>query len=110
MPESLVTALGRLGHQVESVNHLGIKGIADEALYRDVAQTYDLCFTRDVGFTHNVRQKRDPVIVKVLHVILQQQRIEQFLPCSSKRSNNPTGRITRTVPTGPEWIFTSSLE
>ena len=49
MPESLVTALGRLGHQVESVNRLGIKGIADEPLYRDLAQTYDLCFTRDAG-------------------------------------------------------------
>ena len=80
MPESLVTALGRLGHQVESVNHLGIKGIADEAVYRDLAQTYDLCFTRDIGFAHNVRQKRDQVTVKVLHVMLRQQRIEQFLP------------------------------
>jgi hypothetical protein len=52
MPESLVPSPGHLGHQVESVNHLGLKGLADEALYRDVAHAYDLCFTRDVGFAH----------------------------------------------------------
>jgi len=80
MPESLVPALGHLGHQVESVNHLGLKGIADEALYRDVARAYDICFTRDLGFAHNVRRRPDAGTVRVLHVVLRQQRIEQFLP------------------------------
>ena len=80
MPESLAGALEDLGHEVDSVNHLKLKGIDNGTLYRQVAVDYDLCFTRDAGFAHNVRQMRDLSRVKVLRVIVPQQRIEAFLP------------------------------
>lgn len=60
IPESLVVALEDLGHEVDSVNHLKLKGLDNGTLYRQVAVQYDLCFTRDAGFAHNVRQMRDP--------------------------------------------------
>jgi predicted nuclease of predicted toxin-antitoxin system len=80
MPESLLPALERLGHQVHSVNHLKLKGIDNGTLYRQVTGNYDLCFTRDAGFTHNVRQMSAPSQVKVLRVIVRQQRVESFVP------------------------------
>ena len=80
MPESLAPALQRLGHQVDSINRLKLKGIDDLTLYRAVAKDFDLCFTRDVGFAHNVRQLREQPTVKLLHVIVPQQRTEFFVP------------------------------
>ena len=76
MPESLVGALEGLGHEVDSVNHLKLKGLDNGTLYRQVAIGYDLCFTRDSAFAHNVRQMRDPSQVKVLRVIVPQQKVE----------------------------------
>ena len=78
MPESLVGALEGLGHEVDSVNHLKLKGLDNGTLYRQVAIGYDLCFTRDSGFAHSVRQMRDPSQVKVLRVIVPQQKVEVF--------------------------------
>jgi predicted nuclease of predicted toxin-antitoxin system len=80
MPESLRSALESLGHQVDSVNQLKLKGLDNGTLYRQVAVAYDLCFTRDAGFAHNVRQMPDPSQVKVLRVIVPQQRVESFVP------------------------------
>jgi predicted nuclease of predicted toxin-antitoxin system len=80
MPESLVGALEGLGHEVDSVNHLKLKGLDKGTLYRQVAIGYDLCFTRDSAFAHNVRQMRDPSQVKVLRVIVPQQKVESFVP------------------------------
>ena len=60
MPESLAGALEDLGHEVDSVNSLKLKGIDNGTLYRQVAVDYELCFTRDAGFARNVRQMRDP--------------------------------------------------
>jgi hypothetical protein len=80
MPESLLGALKNLGHEVASVNHLKLKGLDNGTLYRQVAVAYDLCFTRDAGFAHNVRQMHDPSLVKVLRVIVPQQRVESFVP------------------------------
>jgi len=80
MPESLAGALEDLGHEVDSVNDLKLKGIDNGTLYRQVAVGYELCFTRDAGFAHNVRQMRDPSQVKVLHVTILQQRVESFVP------------------------------
>ena len=73
LPESLIPALQRLGHQVDSVNRLLLKGVDNGTLYRQVAQDYDLCFTRDAGFAHNIRQAQRPSKVKVLRVVLPQQ-------------------------------------
>ncbi len=50
------------------------------ALYREAAKDYDLCFTRDIGFAHNVRQMREQPGVKLLRVVLPQQRSAQFVP------------------------------
>ena len=80
MPESLLGALENLGQEVDSVNHLKLKGLDNGTLYRQVAVAYDLCFTRDAGFAHNVRQMRAPSQVKVLRVIVSQQRVESFVP------------------------------
>ena len=80
MPESLVAALERLGYQVDSVNHLKLKGIDNGTLYRQVAWNYDLCFTRDADFTHNVRQTGELSQVKLLRVTIPQQRVEGFVP------------------------------
>lgn len=79
MPESLVVALQSLGHYVDSINHLKLKGIDNGSLYRQVAKDYDLCFTRDAGFAHNVRQTREQLQVKILRVIVPQQRVEPFV-------------------------------
>jgi hypothetical protein len=79
MPESLLAALEDLGQQIDSVNHLKLKGLDNGTLYRQVARDYDLCFTRDAGFAHNVRQIREQLQVKVLHVVVPQQRIELFV-------------------------------
>jgi hypothetical protein len=54
MPESLVGALEGLGHEVDSVNHLKLKGLDNGTLYRQVA--------------------------KVLRVIVPQQKVESFVP------------------------------
>ena len=70
MPESLVSALEDLGHKVDSVNHLKLKGLDNGTLYRQVAGDYDLCFPRDAGFAHNVRQIRNRSQVKVLRVVV----------------------------------------
>jgi predicted nuclease of predicted toxin-antitoxin system len=80
MPESLAGALEDLGHEVDSVNNLKLKGIDNGTLYGKVAVDYELCFTRDAGFAHNVRQTRDPSQVKVLRVVVPQQRVESFIP------------------------------
>ncbi|HEY2922962.1 MAG TPA: hypothetical protein VGK77_28625 [Candidatus Binatia bacterium] len=76
MPESLAGALEDLGHEVDSVNNLKLKGIDNGTLYGKIAVDYELCFTRDAGFAHNVRQTRDPSQVKVLRVVVPQQRVE----------------------------------
>ena len=70
LPESLVAALQRLGHQVDSVNSLRLKGLDNGTLYRQIAQSYELCFTKDASFAHNVQRMRQPSQVKVLRVVI----------------------------------------
>ena len=79
MPESLAGALETLGQYVDSVNRLKLKGLDNGTLYRQVAVNYELCFTRDAGFVHNVRQMRLPSQVKILRVVIPQQRVESFV-------------------------------
>jgi hypothetical protein len=101
MPESLVGALEDLGHKVDSVNHLKLKGLVNGTLYRQVAVQYDLCFTRDVGFAHNVRPRRDPSQVKVLRVIVPQQRTNHSFRLLLMLFKSPIGRATRMATIGP---------
>jgi len=79
LPESLVIALKNLGHQVDSVNSLRLKGLDNSTLYREVVHSYDLCFTKDAGFVHNVRQIRTTAQVKLLRVVLPQQSAKPFV-------------------------------
>ena len=79
LPESSVVALRQLGHEVDSVNGLHLKGLDNGALYRQVAQDYDLCFTRDAGFVNNVRQMRGPSNTKLLRVTLPQRPARSFV-------------------------------
>lgn len=73
LPESLVAALRHLGHQAESVNSLRLKGVDNGTLYQQVAQDYDFCFTKDVGFVLNVRRMRGPSNTKLIRVVLPQK-------------------------------------
>ena len=79
LPESLVEALRKLGHAVDSINGLRLKGIDNSTLYREVARSYDLCFTKDAGFVHNVRQASGSSETKLLRVILPQQPAKEFV-------------------------------
>ena len=47
MPESLRRALADLGHEVDSVASLRLKRLDNGRLYQDVAQRYELCFSKD---------------------------------------------------------------
>ncbi len=78
LPESLAAGLRGLGHQTDSINSLRLKGLDNGALYREVAQGYDLCFTRDAGFTRSVQRLRERSHVKLLRVTLPQTRASQF--------------------------------
>jgi predicted nuclease of predicted toxin-antitoxin system len=78
LPESLVAALQRLGNEVDSVNSLRLKGLDNGTLYRQIAQDYELCFTKDAGFAHNVQRMRQSSQVKVLHVVIPQQTARRF--------------------------------
>jgi hypothetical protein len=105
MPESLLGALENLGHEVDSVNHLKLKGLDNGTLYRQIAVAYDLCFTRDAGFAHNVRQTRDLAPVKVLRVIVPQQRVEPFVPAFVGAFQKSIGHVTQTATIGPKCLF-----
>jgi len=100
MPESLLIALGSLGHEVDSVNHLKLKGIDNGTLYRQVARDYDLCFTRDAGFAHNVQRMREQSQVKVLRVVVPQQRTETFVPAFIDAFENSDWSL---YTTGADW-------
>jgi deoxyribodipyrimidine photolyase-like uncharacterized protein len=62
------------------VNRLKLKGLDNGTLYRQVAVDHELCFTRDAGFAHNVRRMVNSSRVKVLRVVVPQQRLEAFVP------------------------------
>jgi predicted nuclease of predicted toxin-antitoxin system len=78
MPESVRSALREIGHEADSVVSLLLKGLDNGTLYREVARSYDLCFTRDRGFVDMVRSLEQPSPVKVLRVTLSQQPARRF--------------------------------
>ena len=79
LPESLARELRLLGHQVDTINSLRLKGLDNGTLYRHVAQNYDVCFTKDTGFAHNVRQMREVSSTTLLRVALPQQPAKLFV-------------------------------
>ena len=54
LPEGLLEPLRRLGHIVDSVGSLGLKGLENGRLYREIASNYDLFFTKDREFAARV--------------------------------------------------------
>lgn len=78
LPDSLVDRLRSLGHDVDSINRLDLKGIANGELYTSVAVEYDLCFTKDTGFARNVRRMEPEGTVKLLLVTLPQRPAQEF--------------------------------
>ena len=78
LPESLVVRLRTLGHHVDSVNSLRLKGLDNGTLYREIARGYDLFFTRDAGFARSV-QVHTQGPVKLLRVTLPQTTARIFV-------------------------------
>lgn len=68
-----------LGHTVDSVNSLRLKGIDNGTLYKEVAVRYDICFTKDKGFAATVKKFSPGVNAKVLLVVLPQQPEKEFV-------------------------------
>jgi predicted nuclease of predicted toxin-antitoxin system len=78
LPRKLVAALRAEGHEVESVHTLRMQGLDNGRLYQFAIQNFDLCFTRDFGFTNNVRQSQPPAKFKLLRVTLEQKPQDEF--------------------------------
>lgn len=79
LPEALVKTLAGMGHDVDSVNSLRLKGIDNSALYQQAAQNYEIFFTKDAGFIHNIKQMRMASNTKLLRVVLQQKPSRIFV-------------------------------
>ena len=75
----LVEALRAAGHAVESVHTLKLQGLDNGSLYACAVQNFDLCFTRDFGFSHNARQGKAPGDFKLLRVVLAQKPQDQWV-------------------------------
>lgn len=75
IPESVRRALRALGHEADSIFSLRLKGLDNGRLYREVAQSYDLLFTKDRELVRSVRAIRvlhSAHSVRVLRVTLPQ--------------------------------------
>ena len=79
LPRKLVAALRAEGHEVESVHTLRMDGLDNGGLYQFAVQSFDVCFTRDFGFIHNVRQASTPPRFKLLRVTLPQKPQDEFV-------------------------------
>jgi predicted nuclease of predicted toxin-antitoxin system len=79
LPRKLVAALRSEGHEVESVHTLRMQGLDNGKLYQFAIQNFDICFTRDFGFIHNVRLSKAPEKFKLLRVLLPQKPQDEFV-------------------------------
>jgi len=79
LPEGLIEPLRGLGHVVHSVGSLGLKGLANGPLYREIAVDYDLFFTKGREFAARVQGLEEPARVKVVLTVIRQQREAQFV-------------------------------
>src|SRR5205814_1760280 len=75
----LISALRAEGHFVESVHSLQKDGLDNGALYQFAMKNFDLCFTKDFGFVHNVKQARSSGSFKLLRVVIAQQPQDDFV-------------------------------
>lgn len=79
LPRKLVAALRAEGHEVESVHTLRLAGLDNGRLYAFAVARFELCFTRDFGFAHNVRQQPGPPGFRLLRVTLPQKLQDEFV-------------------------------
>lgn len=79
LPEGLVEPLRGLGHTVDSVGSLRLKGLDNGRLYSEVAAGYDLFFTKDREFAVRVSILTAPVPVKVILTLIPQQPEIEFV-------------------------------
>ena len=79
LPRKLVTALRAAGHEAESVHTLRMQGLENGKLYQFAIKNFDVCFTRDFGFAHNVRQSPPPSKFKLFRVTLPQKPQDEFV-------------------------------
>ena len=79
LPEGLIEPLRRLGHLVDSVGSLRLKGIDNGRLYREVASQYDLFFTKDREFAARVTGRTETAAVSVILTVIRQQPEAQFV-------------------------------
>ena len=79
LPRKLVAALRAEGHEVESVITLRMQGLDNGKLYQFAIQNFDVCFTRDFGFTNNARQGKVSEKFKLLRVTLGQKPQDEFI-------------------------------
>ncbi len=103
MPESVRHVLREIGHEVDSVASLRLTGLDNGRLYREIAQSYDLFFTRDRPFVRTVRTIDTPVSVKVILVRLRQEprgRYARAFVEAFQRTN------WSAYPNGSEWPAT----
>jgi hypothetical protein len=79
LPRKLLPALRAEGHEVESVHTLRLDGLDNGGLYRFAVQQFEICFTRDFGFIHNIRQAVPTLNFKLLRVTLPQKPQDEFV-------------------------------
>ena len=79
LPEGLIEPLRFLGHAVDSVVSLRLKGLDNGRLYREVASGYDLFFTKDREFASRVSTVANPAPVSVILTVIRQQPEPQFV-------------------------------
>ena len=79
LPEGLIEPLRVLGHAVDSVGSLRLKGLDNGRLYREVASGYDLFFTKDREFASRVSTLPKPAPVSVILTVIRQRPEAQFV-------------------------------
>ena len=91
LPRKLVAALRADGHEAESIHTLRMQGLDNGKLYQFAVQNFEICFTRDFGFAHNVRQSAAPRNFKLLRVTLPQKPQDEFVAdfIAVLRQNSP---------------------
>ena len=78
MPESVAASLRALGHTVDSVNSLRLKGVADVELLGHASGIYDLLFTKDVEFAERFKERGRVAGPKVVRVTIPQARASVY--------------------------------
>jgi len=104
LPEGLVEPLRLLGHTVDSVASLRLKGLDNGRLYREVASAYDLFFTKDREFADRVSTLTEPAPVRVILTVIRQQPEVQFVAAfmaSFVSTDWSMGGSVREWPTSP---------